>query len=114
MRPVRRRTWPVCLKRAGLTRANGGASAKATATTKKRTTKASASTSTRRTKKPSRSSTTGRSTRTTYVTVRSGDTLGRIAARHGVRGGWKGLYRLNKAKVKNPNRIYIGQRLAIR
>jgi nucleoid-associated protein YgaU len=46
-------------------------------------------------------------------TVKSGDTLSKIAAKLGVRGGWKRLAAANKATVKNPNLIYVGQRLRI-
>jgi resuscitation-promoting factor RpfA len=49
----------------------------------------------------------------TYV-VRTGDTLGRIAANHGVPGGWESLYRNNIRVVgSNPNLIFPGERLAI-
>lgn len=92
--------WPVCSKRAGLTRANGKASTSATATVttaKKAVAKKAAVT-------PSRSKT---------IKVRSGDTLSKIAARYHVRGGWKGLWALNKRTVKNPNAIRIGQVLKI-
>ena len=46
--------------------------------------------------------------------VRSGDTLSRIATRHGVSGGWRTLYKLNNDVIKNPNMIYIGQELDLR
>ena len=49
------------------------------------------------------------STRT--YTVRSGDTLSKIAARYHVPGGWPAIARLNH--LRNPNLIYVGQRLAI-
>jgi LysM repeat protein len=45
-----------------------------------------------------------------YV-VRSGDTLARIAAAHGV--SWRTLYAQNRATVHDPNRIYVGQRLTL-
>lgn len=49
-----------------------------------------------------------------YV-VRSGDSLSKIAARQHVRGGWKHLYALNRAKVgANPNHLRIGQVLRLR
>lgn len=48
------------------------------------------------------------------VRVKRGDTIAKIANRHNVKGGWKGLYKLNKKTVKNPNQIYIGQVLRIR
>jgi resuscitation-promoting factor RpfA len=54
-----------------------------------------------------------RATGVIYV-VRSGDTLATIAGRHAVRGGWQGLYALNKSVVGgNPNLIFPGQRLAV-
>jgi LysM repeat protein len=45
-------------------------------------------------------------------TVRSGDTLSRIAARYHVPGGWPTLVRLNRS-IHNPNLIYVGQRLHV-
>jgi LysM repeat protein len=44
-------------------------------------------------------------------TVKLGDTLSRIAARHGL-GGWRLLYDANPS-VKNPNLILVGQQLVI-
>lgn len=49
-------------------------------------------------------------TGTDYV-VRSGDTLAVIAMRNSVQGGWQALYRLNREKISNPDRIFTGQRL---
>jgi resuscitation-promoting factor RpfA len=46
-------------------------------------------------------------------TVRSGDTMSKIAAKLGVSGGWKRLAAANTATVKNPNLIYPGQKLRI-
>ena len=48
-------------------------------------------------------------------TVRRGDTLSGIAARRGVPGGWKQLYRINKRAIgPNPGLIRPGQRLSLR
>ena len=44
-------------------------------------------------------------------TVRLGDTVQKIAAAHGVAGGWRGLWALNSATVRNPNLIFVGQTL---
>ncbi|MEJ5914414.1 transglycosylase family protein [Pseudokineococcus sp. 1T1Z-3] len=44
-------------------------------------------------------------------TVRSGDTLGAIAARNGTT--WQAIYDLNRDRVSNPNRIYVGQVLRL-
>ena len=46
-----------------------------------------------------------------YV-VRSGDTLGAIAQRHNVRGGWRALYRANRTLIgSNPDLIFPGMHL---
>ena len=45
-----------------------------------------------------------------YV-VRRGDTLAEIAAAHGTT--WRALHALNADTVRNPNAIYVGQRLAV-
>jgi LysM repeat protein len=44
-------------------------------------------------------------------TVKLGDTLSRIASRHGL-NGWRPLYDANP-KINNPNLIFVGQHLAI-
>ncbi|MFI6471740.1 transglycosylase family protein [Streptomyces sp. NPDC050516] len=44
-------------------------------------------------------------------TVKSGDTLGNIAAANGVKGGWQKLFELNKDIVKDANLIFPGQKL---
>jgi LysM repeat protein len=49
---------------------------------------------------------------THIYTVRSGDTLSKIAASQHVRGGWPTIVRLNP-KIHNPNLIYVGERLAV-
>lgn len=86
--------WPVCSKRAGLTKSNGkaGGSAPAHKTAKK----------------------TVHSAHAKYATVHRGDTLGKIAKRYHVKGGWHRVYKLNKSKIKNPNNIKVGWRLRVR
>ncbi|MFF4792853.1 transglycosylase family protein [Streptomyces sp. NPDC001276] len=46
--------------------------------------------------------------------VVSGDTLSSIAAEHGVQGGWKKLFELNKGIVDNADLIYPGQQLHLK
>ncbi|MGY1829775.1 transglycosylase family protein [Geodermatophilus sp. SYSU D01180] len=46
-------------------------------------------------------------------TVRSGDTLGKIARAQGVEGGWKALWSANSGTVSNPDEIYVGQLLQL-
>jgi LysM repeat protein len=43
-------------------------------------------------------------------TVRSGDTLAKIASVHGLR--WQDLFNRNRSTISNPNLIYVGQQLA--
>lgn len=101
--------WPVCSKRAGLTRANGGAVSvspsndSAPVTQKKKVTK----------KKSYATTSKSHSGKGAKFTVRRGDTLSKLAMRHNVRGGWKALYKANTARVSNPNLIYVGQVLRL-
>jgi LysM repeat protein len=46
-------------------------------------------------------------------TVRSGDTLSRIAGQHDVQGGWHTLARINQATISNPNLIFPDQKIKI-
>jgi resuscitation-promoting factor RpfA len=52
------------------------------------------------------------STSGNYV-VKSGDTLGRIAAANNVAGGWKALIEKNPALKANPNSLVPGQRITL-
>jgi nucleoid-associated protein YgaU len=105
------RAWS-CAGRAGLTRANGKASKNATPSTNPGVSKAKKKSAS---KKPAKSPTKyNGSTSGKTVKVKRGDTLAKIAKRYHVKGGWKGLWKLNKSKVKNPNRIRVGQVLKIK
>jgi hypothetical protein len=54
------------------------------------------------------SPTGGRASARSY-TVRDGDTLSKIAAKHHIAGGWQALYKLNRSKIgPNPNIIHRG------
>jgi resuscitation-promoting factor RpfA len=46
-------------------------------------------------------------------TVRSGDTLRKIARSHHVHGGWKTLYRVNRSHMSSPNTLHVGQHLTL-
>lgn len=46
-------------------------------------------------------------------TVVAGDTLGGIAVKQGVTGGWKALWSSNTAVLSNPNVLRIGQQLTL-
>ena len=116
--------WPTCGRKAGLTRSNGKASRKATPSSNpgansrtfdspkksKNSAKKKASNSDdakEKAKKP-----TSKSKKS--VRVKRGDTLGKIAKRHHVRGGWKALWKMNKRRIRSPHSLKIGQMLRIR
>ncbi|MYU09466.1 LysM peptidoglycan-binding domain-containing protein [Streptomyces sp. SID8361] len=46
--------------------------------------------------------------------VKSGDTLGKIAKAHDVKGGWKKLFKLNKDIIEKADLIFPGQQLYLR
>ena len=49
----------------------------------------------------------------TYV-VQKGDTLEKIASKfYGDSNQWRRIYKANREKLSSPNRIYVGQKLAI-
>ena len=105
--------WPVCSRRAGLTKSNGGADRNATPA-------ASPGASKTQNLSDSKKKIAKKSTKKKYsangktVRVKRGATLRKIAKRYDVEGGWKGLWKLNKKTIKDPNLIYIGQTLKIK
>jgi LysM repeat protein len=98
--------WPSCGRKAKLTKSNGKADKKATPSTNPGSSKAKPTAK----KKPA---VTPASSASKTVRVKSGDTLAKIAKRNHVAGGWRGLWKLNKKTVKNPNKIKVGQVLKI-
>jgi nucleoid-associated protein YgaU len=101
------KAWPVCGKRAHLSKKSGRATSAPLPNIGPviRTVPAPAG---QRRPSPTQS----RPRHTTYH-VRSGDTLSSIAQRLGVHGGWKALWELNRSHVPNPNVIFIGQSLRV-
>ncbi|MEU3936424.1 transglycosylase family protein [Streptomyces sp. NPDC029044] len=104
--------WPVCSKRAGLTR--GGAEPDirpAAERTKQKDTKKKTSIEDVRPQSTPQS----RAGNAEMYTVVRGDTLSRIADDQDVRGGWRGLYTANRSTIgSDPDLIVPGQRLALR
>lgn len=123
------RAWPVCSRRAGLTRANGLGGGTVTPpvskpvtnkpvtnkpTTVKPTTKKNTTTSRTTTRKPVTKTVapkpilvntgTGQA-----ITIKLGDTLSQIAKDYKVQGGWPALWAANRGIIANPNLIYVGQ-----
>jgi Transglycosylase-like domain/LysM domain len=104
--------WPTCGKRAGSTasyqpqsetRNTAGSSERANRS-ERRSTQERAATRVERSSAPAGGK--------TYV-VRSGDTLGKIAAAQGVDGGWRELYAANRDVVEDPDLIFPGERLTL-
>ncbi|WP_344302100.1 transglycosylase family protein [Paractinoplanes deccanensis] len=96
--------WPTCGRKASSTRqyrATNTEGAASRSATRKFTSKALSTAL-------STATSTGR-----YYVVRPGDTLASIAAKTEIKGGWRALYRLNRAALSNPHRIYPGQPLAL-
>jgi resuscitation-promoting factor RpfA len=46
-------------------------------------------------------------------TVQPGDSLSKIAAEHGVAGGWRAVWEKNRAAVSDPDLIFVNQLLAV-
>jgi resuscitation-promoting factor RpfA len=105
--------WPVCSRRAGLTKSNGKADRNAMPASNPGTSKTQNLSDSKvkiAKKLPKKKySSTGK-----IVHVKRGDTLRKIAKRYHVEGGWKGLWKLNKETIKDSNLIYIGQTLKIK
>jgi LysM repeat protein len=105
--------WPVCGRRAGLTKSKGKADRNATpATNPGAQATTSAPVVTKKAVAKAQPVVAPASSRT--IKVKRGDTIRKIAKRYHVIGGWKGLWQLNSKTVKNPNVIFVGQVLKIK
>jgi len=107
--------WPVCSVRAGLTRANGGATSGALPRASRSD---SSSQTTKKVKKKKTYAVSANPKRTSIgvssgtgrkISVKRGDTLSKLAAKYDVNGGWQQLYRANRGTIDDPDLIYIGQ-----
>ncbi|MFM6849129.1 MAG: transglycosylase family protein [Terrabacter sp.] len=106
--------WPVCSQRAGLTRSNGGATAAPVSrSTVRQPVAAKKPVHKKVVKKKTYAKHAANTAKGARITVRSGDTLGKLAARYHVAGGWKALWKANAARVSNPNLIFVGQVLRL-
>ena len=105
--------WPVCSRRAGLTKSNGKADRNALPASNPGTSKTQ-NLSDSKVKIAKKSAEKKYSATGKTVHVKRGDTLRKIAKRYDVEGGWKGLWKLNKKTIKDPNLIYIGQIIKIK
>jgi hypothetical protein len=105
--------WPVCSRRAGLTKSNGKADRNAIPASNPGASKTQ-NLSDSKVKIAKKSTEKKYSATGKTVHVKRGDTLRKIAKRYDVEGGWKGLWKLNKKTIKDPNLIYIGQIIKIK
>ena len=105
--------WPVCSRRTGLTKSNGKADRNAMPASNPGTSKTQ-NLSDSKVKIAKKSTEKKYSATGKTVHVKRGDTLRKIAKRYDVEGGWKGLWKLNKKTIKDPNLIYIGQIIKIK
>ncbi|MZF87757.1 transglycosylase family protein [Streptomyces sp. SID5643] len=104
--------WPVCSKRAGLTRGGGEPDIRPGS---ERTQRKDAKKKTSIEDVRPQSTPQSRAGNAEMYTVVRGDTLSRIADDQDVRGGWRGLYAANRAAIgSDPDLIVPGQRLALR
>ena len=110
--------WPACGKKAGSTATyqpprRAGSTVDSTGRSS-RTERRSAPVATERSTGGSdRATRTAPATGGSAYVVRSGDTLGKIAAAQGVDGGWKALYAANRSVVEDPDLIFPGERLTL-
>ncbi|MEU6068448.1 MULTISPECIES: transglycosylase family protein [Streptomyces] len=107
--------WPVC--GTGLSSAPyGGAAASSSSTATRSTEKPAASRSAQRPAAKTVTTPTGKKVKKgdgEYKVVK-GDTLGSIAQKHKVKGGWQKLFKLNKDIVQDADLIYPGQQLHLK
>lgn len=84
------------------------------ASTRIKTKKAKKRTSRRRTKSAAKTKKAKKPASTFTYRIRSGDTLGKIAARYlGKASAWRRIYTLNRRAIGSPNRLKVGTKIKI-
>ncbi|WP_030941812.1 transglycosylase family protein [Streptomyces sp. NRRL S-646] len=115
--------WPVC--GTGLSGAayNGGSASGSSGSSSSSSSHSSEQSASRSTERPTVKKSTKTVTTPTGKKVKKGDgeykvvkgdTLSSIAEKHGVKGGWQKLFKLNKDIVSDANLIYPGQQLHLK
>jgi len=115
--------WPVC--GTGLSGAayNGGSASGSSSSSSSSSSHSSEQSASRSTERPTVKKSTKTVTTPTGKKVKKGDgeykvvkgdTLSSIAEKHGVKGGWQKLFKLNKDIVEDANLIYPGQQLHLK
>lgn len=117
-----RGAWPVCNSRAGSLGGSTSAPSGSTSshTSSSHSTSSAPSSSSSSTSHSSGSSytphhaaTSAKSNPNGDYTVKSGDTLSKIAAAHHVSGGYQAIVSKNQGYISNPNLILVGQKIAL-
>ncbi|MFF4502544.1 transglycosylase family protein [Streptomyces sp. NPDC001401] len=115
--------WPVC--GTGLSGAayNGGSASSSSSSSSSTSSHSSEQSASRSAERPTAKKSTKTVTTPTGKKVKKGDgeykvvkgdTLSSIAEKHGVKGGWQKLFKLNKDIVEDANLIYPGQQLHLK
>ncbi|GAA3805331.1 resuscitation-promoting factor protein RpfA [Streptomyces coacervatus] len=115
--------WPVC--GTGLSGAayNGGSASSSSSSSSSTSSHSSEQSASRSAERPTVKKSTKTVTTPTGKKVKKGDgeykvvkgdTLSSIAEKHGVKGGWQKLFKLNKDIVEDANLIYPGQQLHLK
>lgn len=102
--------WPACSAKLGLSGGSGW-SGNASAGSGSGSSSGSAETEARASRSGSRSSGSADTGGSGNYTVKSGDTLSKIAAAQGVSGGWEAIYQANTDVIEDPNLIFPGEKL---
>jgi hypothetical protein len=107
--------WPVCGPRAGLSRGSGHATHAALPREAGRTVAAKHPAKKHAATKHAakKHATRHHKSKHKHYTVRSGDTLSKIATRFHVHGGWKALFKANHKHLSSPNVLRVGQVLTL-
>ena len=111
--------WPVCGKRSGSSASYTNRNTESTSQRSSHSTRSQSGTThkkyypkrhhTHRSDATVRTSPAGTGS---YV-VKSGDTLSKIAAAHGVNGGWRAIWSANRGSIADPDLIFVGQRISL-
>jgi nucleoid-associated protein YgaU len=105
--------WPVCGPRAGLNRANGGATSARLPRNAAHQVRHHAKRHVHKARHRHVHHGAHTARHHVHYRVRSGDTLSGIAAHFHIAGGWHALWRHNSASIHNPNQLRVGQVLRI-
>jgi resuscitation-promoting factor RpfA len=113
--------WPVCGKRAGSSASYTSRNTEGTSRSSQRSessTRSQSGTTQKYYPKKHRTHQSDTTVRTSTVgtgsyVVKAGDTLSKLAASHGVDGGWRAIWAANRGSIADPDLIFVGQRISL-